>query len=79
MQEISEFMEKRLITSVFSIDNLKPVASLRLYANNLEFLSSKQEDGNKVEDVGMPMFNLSDINPVASNESHELKVDDIPF
>ncbi|HMT02430.1 MAG TPA: single-stranded DNA-binding protein [Burkholderiales bacterium] len=57
----------------------KPVASLRLYANNLEFLSSKQEDGNKVEDVGMPMFNLSDINPVASNESHELKVDDIPF
>ncbi len=61
----------------------KPVASLRLYANNLEFLSSKQEDVNKVEDIGSPMFNLSDINHGASSESHaasnELKVDDIPF
>ncbi len=54
----------------------KPAASLRLYANNLEFLSSKREDGSMVDDASEPMFNLADVGHVAAGE---LKADDIPF
>ena len=58
----------------------KPVASLRVFANTVEFLS-KREDGPS-DDYGHkdePVYSLPDADSSGSSNHHSLTSDNIPF
>ncbi|MCX8514089.1 MAG: hypothetical protein RL017_881 [Pseudomonadota bacterium] len=55
----------------------KPVASLRLYANNIELLSRKEDDASE-DSNNSNVYNLPEAKET-SNASNALVSDDIPF
>jgi len=60
----------------------KPVGTLRIYANNIEFLG-KREDSTETDDANNnePVYNLPEVNEssMAGSSSGSLTSDDIPF
>jgi len=57
----------------------KPVATLRIYANNLELLSKREDGGGEHDESNDPVYNLPEIGQSTVAGSSELKSDDIPF
>ncbi|MDQ5920510.1 MAG: single-strand DNA-binding protein [Pseudomonadota bacterium] len=60
----------------------KPVASLRIYANTIELLGRREEDGQAPSDDYShqePVYNLPEAGQSHSTSSSTLTADDIPF
>ncbi len=56
----------------------KPAASMRVYANNLEFLSRKEDETPSNDYNNDPVYTLPEISS-SNAEVSSLKSDDIPF
>ena len=63
----------------------KPVGTLRIYANNFEFLGKREDSTDEYnqdqsgQDNSSPVYNLPESNDSGSSSNMTLKSDDIPF
>lgn len=64
--------------SAYMTKENKPAASMRVYANNLELLSKREDDSPSGDYNNDPVYTLPEINSNSAEVSN-LKSDDIPF
>lgn len=57
----------------------KPVGTLRVYANNIELLSRREDSADDAHSGNEPVYNLPEVNESAPAPSGSLTSDDIPF
>ncbi|MCC2644247.1 MAG: hypothetical protein K0R49_525 [Burkholderiales bacterium] len=57
----------------------KPVGTLRIYANNIEFLGKREDSETDHTNNNEPVYNLPEVNDSPMTSSGSLTSDDIPF